>query len=102
MRAAEQKGRGGASLTPLLPSDATGAFQVRWDTVQTAFIHEPQRVVKQADSLVAEVMQQLAETFAQERTRLERQWEQSGDVSTEDLRLALQRYRSFFQRLQSA
>lgn len=102
MRAAEQRGRGGASLAPLLSSDATGAFQARWDAVQTAFIDEPRQVVEQADKLVAELMQQLAKTFAQERSRLEQQWEQSGDVSTEDLRLALQRYRSFFQRLLSA
>ncbi len=59
-------------------------------------------MVEQADSLVAELMQQLTETFAQECARLEQQWDQSGDVSTEDLRLALQRYRSFFQRLLSA
>lgn len=102
MRAAEQKGRSGASLAPLLSSDATGAFQARWDAVQTAFIDEPRQVVEQADKLVAELMQQLAKTFAQERSRLEQQWEKNGDVSTEDLRLALQRYRSFFQRLLSA
>ncbi len=101
-RAVGQQPRGGASLTQLLSADATSAFQARWDAVQTAFVDDPRRVVEQADSLVAELMQQLTETFAQECARLEQQWDQSGDVSTEDLRLALQRYRSFFQRLLSA
>lgn len=100
--AADQPGQGSAPLASLLPSDATGAFQARWDAIQTAFVDEPRQVVEQADSLVAELMQQLAETFAQERARLESQWDQTGNVSTEDLRLALQRYRSFFQRLLSA
>jgi hypothetical protein len=87
---------------PLLANDAADAFQARWDAIQTAFVDEPRQVVEQADGLVAEVMQQLAATFARERASLERQWDRGGDVSTEDLRLALQRYRSFFQRLLSA
>ena len=89
------------SPAPLLSSEATGAYRARWDAIQTAFVDEPRRVVEQADSLVAEVMQRLAETFARERASLEHHWDQGGDVSTEDLRLALQRYRSFFQRLLS-
>lgn len=87
--------------TPLLSSEMTGAYQARWDAIQTAFVDEPRRVVEQADGLVAEMMQRLAETFARERANLERHWDQGGDASTEDLRLALQRYRSFFQRLLS-
>ena len=79
----------------------TGAYQARWDAIQTAFVDEPRRVVEQADGLVAEMMQRLAETFSRERANLERHWDQGGDASTEDLRLALQRYRSFFQRLLS-
>ena len=55
-----------------------------------------------ADELVAQVMQRVAEGFATERERLERQWGRDEDVSTEDLRVALQRYRSFFRRLLSA
>lgn len=86
----------------LLANDAADALQARWDAIQTAFVDEPRQVVEQADGLVAEVMRQLAETFARERTSLERQWDRGGDVSTEDLRLTLQRYRSFFQRLLSA
>jgi hypothetical protein len=80
----------------------TGAFLARWDAMQAAFVDEPHRVVEQADSLVAEVMQRISETMAQERTGLERQWAAGDAVGTEDLRLALQHYRSFFQRLLSA
>ena len=100
--AAVRQGRGDTSPTPLLSDDATDAFQARWDAIQTGFVDEPRQVVEQADSLVAEVMRQLAKTFAEERANLERQWARGGDVSTEDLRLALRRYRSFFQRLLSA
>lgn len=101
-RAAGRDDRAAAMApTPLLSSEMTGAYQARWDAIQTAFVDEPRRVVEQADGLVAEMMQRLAETFARERANLERHWDQGGDVSTEDLRLALQRYRSFFQRLLS-
>ena len=62
---------------------------------------EPRKAVEEADTLVAEVMKRLAEVFATERTRLESQWERSDQVSTEDLRLAMRRYRSFFERLLS-
>jgi len=101
-RAAGRPGQVETAPMSLLSDDAADAFHARWDAIQTGFVDEPRRVVEQADSLVAEVMRQLAETFAQERAGLERQWARGGDVSTEDLRLALQRYRSFFQRLLSA
>jgi hypothetical protein len=87
--------------TALLVSDETHTFRSRWDSIQTGFVDEPRRSVEQADSLVAEVMQRLAETFAEERSKLEGQWSRGDNVSTEDLRLALQRYRSFFDRLLS-
>ncbi len=83
----------------LLSRDDNDGFQSRWETIQTGFVDEPRRTVEQADELVAEVMKRLAEGFAAERERLEQQWGRGEDVSTEDLRLALQRYRSFFQRL---
>jgi len=76
-------------------------FQRRWEEVQTRFVDEPRGAVEDADGLVANLMQQLAEGFAQERERLEAQWGRGEDISTEDLRIALQRYRSFFQRLLS-
>jgi len=64
-------------------------------------VDEPRKSVENADSLVAAAIKRLAEIFARERSSLEQQWAQGGDVSTEDLRLALQRYRSFFDRLLS-
>jgi hypothetical protein len=84
---------------PLFGSDAIGDYRSRWDEVQTAFVDDPRSAVKGADGLVAEVMKDLARTFANERAGLEDQWSEGRDVSTEDLRIALQRYRSFFARL---
>ena len=90
-----------AQPTPLLVNDETHTFRSRWDSIQTGFVDEPRHSVEQADGLVAEVMKRLAETFAEERSKLEGQWSRGDNVSTEDLRLALQRYRSFFDRLLS-
>ena len=73
----------------------------RWTDIPAGFVDEPRHAVEQADSLVAEAIKRLAETFANERNQLEGQWDRGGDVSTEDLRQALQRYRSFFSRLLS-
>ena len=84
---------------PLLADEELDGFRGRWDAVQVGFVDEPRGSVQQADALVAELMQRLAQTFSDERTSLESQWEQGADVSTEDLRVALQRYRSFFDRL---
>jgi hypothetical protein len=85
--------------TPLFSESELGDFRSRWTSIQTGFVDEPRRTVEDADKLVASVMQRLAEGFANERSGLERQWGQGDNVSTEDLRLALQRYRSFFDRL---
>ena len=87
--------------TPLFAADAAESFRSRWQDIQTSFIDEPTRAVEQADSLVAEIMQQLAKTFAAERAHLEEQGEHGKDISTEDLRMALRHYRSFFDRLLS-
>jgi hypothetical protein len=87
----------GEQAEPLFPSD----FRARWDTIQAGFVDEPRRAVEAADSLVAAAMKRLAETFADERQSLETQWDRGDDVSTEDLRLALRRYRSFLGRLLS-
>jgi hypothetical protein len=84
---------------PLLASDDAEAFRARWTDVQFGFVNSPRQAVEQGDGLVAELMQHLARTFAEERSRLESQWDQGSDVSTEDLRTAFQRYRSFFERL---
>jgi hypothetical protein len=86
---------------PLLAEDATVEVRSRWEVIQGSFVDEPRRAVEEADSLVAELMQQLADSFAHERQGLESQWDRGDEVSTEDLRIALQRYRSFFDRLLS-
>ena len=86
----------------LLPSDQTERFTARWREIQTDFVDRPRDSVEQADALVADLMQRLAASFSNERERLEKQWDGGDDVSTEDLRLALTRYRSFFDRLLSA
>jgi hypothetical protein len=89
------------SLTQLFPNHELQEFRSRWDGIQTTFVDEPRRAVEQADSLVASAMKRLAEVFAEERAGLEKQWDRGDNVSTEDLRVALTRYRSFFQRLLS-
>ena len=85
----------------LFSGDETHDLQGRWEKIQIAFVDEPRKAVEQADSLVATTIKRLAEVFAQERSKLEGQWGRGDNVSTEDLRVALQRYRSFFQRLLS-
>ena len=90
-----------ADSTPLFPDDQLKDLQARWDDIQTGFVDEPRSAVEHADSLVASTMQQLAEAFAKERSNLEQQWDRGDNISTEDLRMAFQRYRSFFRRLLS-
>lgn len=87
--------------TPLFAGNESDDFRRRWTDIQAAFVDEPRQAVEKADSLVAEAIKRLAEIFARERSTLEQQWAQGSDVSTEDLRVALQRYRSFFDRLLS-
>jgi len=103
--ASAQRADGGAveseGTTSLIAPDEAERFHSRWEAVQGGFVDEPRRAVEEADGLVAELMQRLAETFSRERANLEAQWDRGGDVSTEDLRVALQRYRSFFERLLS-
>ena len=90
-----------SNTAPLFPNNELEELRTRWSEVQTAFVDEPRRAVEQADGLVASAMKRLAEVFAEERSNLEKQWDRGDNVSTEDLRIALQRYRSFFQRLLS-
>jgi hypothetical protein len=84
---------------PLLSASDGEGFKQRWEQIQVRFVDEPQASVKEADGLVQELMQRLADNFSQERSRLEEQWDRGEDASTEDLRTALQQYRSFFTRL---
>lgn len=85
-------------LAPLFLPQIAQNFRSRWDEVQIGFVDDPARAVRQADELVAQVMKNLAETFADERAQVE---SQLNDADTEHLRVALRRYRSFFQRLLS-
>jgi hypothetical protein len=84
---------------PLFSESEMEDFRSQWSDLQNGFVDEPRRTVEGADKLVAAVMQRLAEGFANERSGLEKQWDSGDNVSTEDLRVALQRYRSFFGRL---
>lgn len=87
--------------TPLFSSEESNDLHARWNSVQVSFVDEPRTAVQEADSLVANAIRRLAEIFAEERARLDRQWDRGDNVSTEDLRIALRRYRSFFGRLLS-
>ena len=85
----------------LFPEDELLGYRTRWDAIQTGFVDQPRAAVEQADVLVSQVVTRLTEVFTRERSTLEGQWTKGADVSTEDLRIALTRYRSFFQRLLS-
>ena len=85
----------------LFPDDEVQAFRTRWEAIQTGFVDEPRTAVSEADALVAHVVTRVAETFSRERTALEQQWGRGDKISTEDLRVTLQRYRAFFDRLLS-
>ena len=85
----------------LFPPSELDDFRKRWNDIQASFVDEPKPSVEKADQLVASVIQKLAQVFAEERSKLESNWSKGGEVSTEDLRQALRRYRSFFDRLLS-
>jgi hypothetical protein len=88
-----------AETGTLLTGKELDGFRSTWDKVQTSFVDEPRDAVSKADELVASVVNRIAEQSASEREKLEKQWSKGEDVSTEDLRQALKRYRSFFDRL---
>ncbi len=92
----------GQPPTPLLEDDELQSILVRWKDIQAEFVDEPRKAVQDADSLVADLMQRLARMFASERDQLESRWAGGDEVSTEDLRRGLRRYRSFFERLLAA
>ncbi len=99
MRPVGVHGVDGETEELLFPDDDLSELKSRWSAIQLTFVDEPRRSVEEADGLVASTIKQLAESFASERAKLESQWGKGDDVSTEDLRLALRRYRSFFNRL---
>ena len=87
---------------PLLEHAESKKFTDDWRAVQGEFVDSPREAVEQADRLVADLMQRLASQFSETRANLERQWDGHDDISTEELRVAMTRYRSFFERLLSA
>jgi len=100
-RPAATNGSTDHSAEPLFLDDVANDFRNRWKDIQTGFVDEPRQAVQRADELVAQAIKRLAERFAEERNRLEQSWDRGDQVNTEDLRVALQTYRSFFQRLLS-
>ena len=90
-----------AEAAQLLNPQDREAMTRRWRDIQADFVDQPQKAMQDADALVAGLMQQLAQMFSQERSQLEAQWSRGDQVSTEDLRVSLQRYRAFFERLLS-
>lgn len=96
-----QAEEGGEGFEPLFDERESGDLRSRWYAIQGEFVDQPRKSVEEADELVATVMKRLAEMFAAERENLEHEWGSGDDVSTEDLRVALRRYRSFFDRLLS-
>ena len=88
-------------LAALFPPDAAADFRNRWDQVQIGFVDDPRQAVQHADELVAEVMKSLASSFAEQRSRLEAGLGRGEQANTENLRMALRSYRSFFERLLS-
>lgn len=99
--AARGREAGEEEATALFTENDARELQAQWDSVQAGFVDEPRRAVEQADKLVAATMKRMAEMFASERSNLEVQWDRGDNISTEDLRIALRRYRSFFKRLLS-
>jgi hypothetical protein len=86
---------------PLFAQNDTQDLHFRWEKIQIGFVDEPRKAVELADELVASAIKRLAEVFAAEREKLEAEWDKTDNVSTEELRIALRRYRSFFDRLLS-
>lgn len=87
------------ALEPLFETDEAKKFRTQWLNIQSKFVDDPRESVKQADELVASVLKSVTMSFSERRVGLEQQWNSGGDISTEDLRVALKRYRSFFDRL---
>lgn len=102
--APRRPGGEGEDLPPegLFPTAEAAELRTRWRELQAQFVDEPREAVQAADGLVTDVMRRLSERFTEERNRLEAQWSRGDEVSTEDLRVALQRYRSFLERLLEA
>ncbi len=84
---------------PFFPPDVAKDFRLRWDAVQMSFIDDPRQAARQGDELVAQVRKNITDIFSQERANLEAQLAQTDKASTENLRVTMRRYRSFFERI---
>jgi len=84
---------------PLFHDDELAGYRSRWSGIQTGFVDEPRLAVSEADTLVSELATRLTQSFSDERRQLEQRWDKAENISTEDLRQAMRRYRSFFERL---
>jgi hypothetical protein len=91
----------GEAHAGLFEADRASELRSKWSDIQGRFVDDPREAVKAADALVDEVIRDLSSLFSSERSGLESQWGRDQKVSTEDLRMALRRYRSFFERLLS-
>lgn len=86
-------------MEPLFETEEARKFRTQWLSIQSKFVDDPRASVKQADELVASVLKSVMMGFSDRRVALEKQWNSGENISTEDLRVALKRYRSFFDRL---
>jgi len=98
---ADGAARSGEALEPLFTPELAATYRSRWTSIQSGFVDDPWQAVRSGDELVAQMMTNLADTFAEERHRVETQLDLTGEGSTEELRVTLRRYRSFFERLLS-
>lgn len=98
-RTPEPNGAERESTTADLSQQDSAPANERWGRIQAAFVDDPRKAVSEAHELVGELTQRIVDAYARERGDLERQWSEGENVSTEDLRVCLQRYRAFFSRL---
>ena len=97
----QHRANAGRAEGSLIPTRQIEELRARWTTIQSGFVDEPRQAVQDADELVSSAIKQIAEGFRDQRGQLEKQWTTGSDVSTEDLRVSLQHYRTFFDRLLS-
>lgn len=90
-----------AGFAPLFDAAETERLRKYWPDIQRQFVDDPRVAVKGADELVTHVIRNIMGNFTDSRASLEKQWKDGDDISTEDLRLTLKRYRLFFDRLLS-
>jgi hypothetical protein len=98
-RTADTDGPTGQAEVALFEDSDQEAFWERWSAIQTSFVDEPRHSVEEANALVTDLMDRLVSSFREEQSRLKEQWTRGEEVTTEDLRTTLQRYRSFFGRV---